>query len=418
MPVRGRCWGLIAVLAAGCHGPALVAPPPAFPTAPHVAAELPAVTPSRIEPDLASLPSLNPETAAPPAADPAAYRGLTETACQCLAAAHSAAGNLLDREGDWPTVAAGGKRHQCPNDAWLREARRYAALEARNRAAAEALERYFQLADAEGRADLLADGLRAFDQLRAQAPKFRAAGLPVPADDELLRQRAKLLADAEQAEAAIRILNVDLKARLGLPLKEGTRLRPMGSFGVPSDPIDSEAAVRVALERRPDLRLLRTLYANLTAENLPAARDQLRSVNALLGAVGAAVPRPRGLAAIAAWWCGIDPAKLADAAELPVRRRQLFELICEREQQAAAEVRTAAGQMAVAARRVALAKARVQSWQAKAEKTEKPADRLPAELEWYKARGELVADVMAWHQWRVKFRAAQGLLAEECLSGP
>jgi hypothetical protein len=66
----------------------------------------------------------------------------------------------------------------------------------------------------------------------------------------------------------------------------------------------------------------------------------------------------------------------------------------------------------VAERRVALAAARVQSWKAKLDdlqaKDARPAELLPTEVEWYKARGELVAEVMNWHRARVQFTRVVG----------
>jgi hypothetical protein len=396
-------WGLAVLaggLAAGCRGPGLVAPP-SCPTAEPCPPELPAVAPGRIEPDLAALPKLEPDTLDPGqlfATDPGSFRGLTERHCRQLAASRSAIANLLDAENERPAAA-------CPPAA-LREARVYAAQDARNRAAADALDRFFQLADAEARADLLAHGLQAFDQLRKEAAKLRAAGLPAPADDELSRQRAKLLADAEQAEAGIKLLNIDLKARLGLSTKGAERLWPVGDFGIRPDPVDAEAAVRFALETRPDLRLVRALYLGLSSETLPAVRDQLRGAHGLLGM---ADPPALRLLRLALLTGQPDPQ---DLAEIDARRRQLFDLVAERERLAAAEVRAAVVALDSAARRVALARSRVEGWQAKTdelrEKGGRPAEVLQAETEWYKTRGELVVEVMGWHRARVKLGLAVG----------
>ena len=39
-----------------------------------------------------------------------------------------------------------------------------------------------------------------------------------------------------------------------------------------------------------------------------------------------------------------------------------------------------------------------------------------ARLEWLKARAELIAEVMAWHQARVRLRAAMGWLVWETMN--
>jgi hypothetical protein len=406
MPSLGRTAVLMAGLAAGCRGPC-VSTPPAASTAPLAPTALPPVRPTPIEPPAAGLPPADPASATLPVADPEQFRGLTEPDCRAMAAAHSATADLLDAEGGRPTpVPCHGGHHRPPPADPLADARRYAALDARNRAAADALDRFFQLADAEGRAELLAAGLRAFDRLRDGAAGFRAAGLPVPADDELLRQRAKLLADGEQAEAGIRLLNAELKGRIGLDPGGPERLWPVGPFGVSAGPVDVERAVRAAVEGRPDLLLIRSIITNLSADTLPAAREQLRAVSPLAGAAPA--PTAGLLRRL-----GADAEKRA-AAEVPLRRRQAEAVLADRERQAAAEVRAAADQMASAVRRVGLARAAAESWKAKVDRSDKPADRLPAEIEWLKARAAVVAAVMDWHRWRVRFVAAQGALVGGC----
>lgn len=412
-----RGWFALGLAAAvGCHGPSvLVSTPAPMPSAAAAAVELPAAAPTRIEPPLATLPTLDPKTADPAklfAADAKGFRGLTETACATLAAQASPVGNLLDRENAMPVVTvSAGKKKPCPdesNDQLLRDARYLAAVDARNKDAADALERFYQLADGEGRTELLSAGLKAFDELRALAPKFRAAGLPTPDDDELTRQRAKLLGDIEAAEAAIKLVNAELQARLGLSVKGDERLWPTGPFTISGDAVDAEAAVTVALEQRADLRLLRRLYHGLSADTLPTVQDQLRGVNGLAG-TAPAVPQLPFLRRQSKKLT--DQLRATTESQVAARKEQLFALTADREKLAAAEVRAAAVQMASAARRVALAKSRVEAWQAKVEKAkkeDKPFDRLPLELEWYRARADVVQEVMAWHRWHVKLRAAQG----------
>jgi len=95
-----------------------------------------------------------------------------------------------------------------------------------------------------------------------------------------------------------------------------------------------------------------------------------------------------------------------------IRTPQVFDVVVERERLAAAEVRAAAVAVDSAGRRVAFAAARAESWKAKLDdlgaKGGRPAELLQAELEWYKARGELVAEVMGWHRARVKLSLAVG----------
>jgi hypothetical protein len=416
---RAAGW-FILFFAVGCHGPSVVVSPSApRPTAPAIEVALAPTQPNRIEPTLANVPALDARTADPAqlfAANASSFQGLGESACIVLAAKQSPFGNLLDRENEKPSIQILLGKRDCPDrarDDLLRELRHLAARDARHRDAAEAVDRLFQLADAEARTELLSAGLRSFDELRSLAPRLRAAGLPVPEDDDLTRQRAKLLVDLEAAEAGIKLLNVDLRTRLGLPVKGSERLWPTGPFEIVATAPDTEAAVGIALERRADLQFLRALHLGANSATLPLVGDQLKTFHALAGATAPPIPRlsmPSRGARFAA------ELKAASNAEVEIRRQQLFELIAGREKLAAAETRTAALQMTGAARRIALAKGRAESWQTKIEKAvkeDKPYDRLLLELEWYKARADLVQEVMAWHRWHARFRAAQGTLLEE-----
>jgi hypothetical protein len=417
MPRAG--WLPVVLLIVGCHGPSVVVRPAApRSTAPTGEIELSTVKPDRIEPTLAGLPTLDARTADPSslfAADAAGFQGLDETGARLLAARQSPLGNLLDRENERPTIQILAHAKDCPDptrDDLLRQLRTLAALEARHRDAADAIDRFYQLADAEARTELLSAGLKAFDELRAMAPRLRAAGLPVPDEDELTRQRAKLLVDLDAAEAGIKLLNVDLRTRLGLSVKGTERLWPTGSFEVEGAAVDSEAAVAIALESRSDLQLLRALYHGANEDTLPVIGEHLKSLSVLAGATAGPVARTlfqrRGEKLTA-------ELKAATQAQVEIRKQQLFDLIAAQEKRAAAEVRTAALQMAGAARRIALAKGRADSWKTKIEKAkadDKPYDRLPLELEWYKARADLVQEVMAWHRWHARFRAAQGTLLD------
>ena len=101
------------------------------------------------------------------------------------------------------------------------------------------------------------------------------------------------------------------------------------------------------------------------------------------------------------------------AAEVMVRRQQLYDLIAERERHAADDVRAAAAAVTAQARQVSLAKWRAEQLIKKTADTKDrgPLIALPAELEAYRARADVVAAVMAWHQARVRLASAQGLLA-------
>jgi hypothetical protein len=392
-----------------------------------MAAELPPTRATRIEPDWRALPPTPVKQVS--ATEDATYRQLTEPVCQCLAAKHTGPANALDDEGRVPTGPAGtgcfgrgGREPKCesPADKLKQTVRFHAALELRNRAAADALDRFFQLANAEAGTDLLRQSFPVLDDLLAKAKAARAANVRFPLDvADLERQRSQAVSQLEQAEAGIALLNIDLKRRLGLP-PGGEDLWPGGEFGIDATPADAESSVNAALADRPELRGLRAVYANLSADTLPVAREALRAGSPLLGAAPPA-PVRLGLARFVLKHRGPSAEEIA---EVEVRRKQLAELIADRERAVADETRAAVVSLNAQTRRVQLARDRLDAWAArraeavkKREANQPGAELLEAQvtLDWLKAKSEALGEVTAWHQARVRLKAAQGWLAWECL---
>src|SRR5204863_531768 len=154
-----------------------------------------------------------------------AFRGLTEPVCQALAARNSSAANLLDDENRLPDSKPG-----CEAAGRTRQAvRSYTALEFRNQSAAAALDRFFQLADAEARSALLREAAPILDDLHRRAVEAKKADVrPVLDPAELERQRSQLASQLEQADTGVKLLNLDLRRRLGLPAAAAERLWPAG----------------------------------------------------------------------------------------------------------------------------------------------------------------------------------------------
>ena len=410
----------MAGLVGGCRlaEPAPAPEPPPAPGRP--LPQFPVVQPVRYSPDEQALP--NPELATPPllAADGTTFRAAAEREVQCLAAANTSTADMLDAEDS----AAGGRPHgrgaeNAASAALRRQMRFYTALELRNRSAGDALERFFQLADAEARTALLRDAVPVTDAMRDLARRAKAAGVRYPLDgDDADRQRSQLAAQLAQADASILVLNVDLRRRVALPWSNDERLWPAGGFEVASDLVNEDAAVAAAVADRPELKGLRALEAGLTAETMPAARDMLRSINPLIGGPVAAA---QGML-MKMMACLMPPSASAEA-EAAARRRQVHDVLVERERAVADEARAAAVLLNAQVRRIALARGRADGWRIKVEEARKertanmPGSDLQmaqATLEHYKAQAEVVAEVMAWHQARVRLKAAQGRLAWEC----
>jgi hypothetical protein len=404
----------------GCRTPKPATPvPPPRPPAP--APDLPATKPVPVEPDYRTLPATDPlgKLGSP---FESTFRALSEEECRRSAVAHTALADVLEGENDVPPPATPTCRHPHKKDpeaakaaavdALLRELRAHAAEEARNRSAADALEQFFRLADAEGRGELLRAMVPTLDRLREAVVKARATGVRVPVEaDELDRQRASFAGTLAQADLGVELLNIDLKRRTGLPAG-GDRLWPTGSFAVTDAPVDAEAAVQVALANRPDLKFLRAAYLGLTPDTLPTVQEILRTkATDVAGRSGPAQAAAKGLLPyLSHSGAKCDPNA---AAELEVRRRQLYTLIADRERAAADETRAAAAMLVAQGKQVALARWRADQANAKLPDAKKagPFVELPAILEAQRGRADVIAAVMAWHQARIKLAAAQGLLA-------
>lgn len=412
-------WGIWALVWGGAGCCSTAPPPPPAPSMPPISVELPPTRPTIPELDGKGLPQLAPRAVAGPQGK--TFRRLAEGDCLLLAAANAAGASLLDDENQTPFTSRRCKATPAPLRQMLRY---YTALELRNRAAADALERYYQLADAEARTDVLRKAFPVVDPLLARAKEARMRNVRYPLDPaDLERQRSELESQLEQAELGSRLLNLDLKRRLGLPYEPADeRLWPSGDFRIDPTPTNPDEAATAAVADRPELRGLRELRDKLTVEMLPELRELLHAGSPLLGAN----PTARGLS-FSLVLQHIVHHKQVDAgalAELEVRRKQLSDLITQRERLIKDEARAAALTLNSQLVRATLARDRLQSWETRlAEAVKKREANQPgAELlepqvrmEWLKAKAELIAEVAACHQARVRVRAAMGWLAWEAV---
>ncbi len=412
-----------AVALAGCRAPTVrIIAPPQSPIGPNVPSTLPPATATPLEPDAAKLPILDPRSAA---AVPAitARSPLTEATVVKLASERASVPTVLQRESEIPQILAVNRpRPTGDGGALLRDVRALLAVDARNRAAAEAVEQFFRLADAEGRLDLLRQSIERLDFLREAAKKAKAEGARLPVElEDIDAQRASLLAILGRAELGAKLLDIDLKRRMGLASLTPERLAPAGDFGVPEGVLDPEAHAKFALENRADLQALRTAYLRLTPDTLPSVQQYLRGVPGAAGLVGQAsfvqAPVWDNHAIVSKvfrrrtreWAKAIDTVT---AAEVAVRRQQLYRLIEEKERGAADEVRAAVASLNEQTRQVGLANWRCEQQKAKLADVRKlvkgPFLEVPAELESFRVRADVIAAVMQWHQARAKLAAATG----------
>ena len=265
---------------------------------------------------------------------------------------------------------------------------------------------------------MVREALPMVDDLLDRATRAKAQDVRFPFDPaDLQRQRSQIVSQLEQAEGGGRVLNIDLRHRLFLPTpSSGEALWPTGDFGIDPVPVDAEAAVVAAMAGRAELRGLRVLQAGLNAETLEDVREQLRVANPLLGARG-----------LSAWMARTVVKKLTPdaatvAAEVDVRRKQVGEWLANRERVVADETRAAASALNAQTARLTLARDRADAWKTKWDDAvrQKAADlsgatftEFSVRLDWLKARAEVVAEVMAWHQARARLSAARGAFAPD-----
>ena len=409
------------VAAAGCRTPSPVVrvfnPPsaPAGPTAPN---QIPSAPLGKLEPDYTTLPLVDPATADATGATRLPPSGLTEAVCAKLAAERAPFAAVVERENDVPAATVEQSGQPACDGSLARTLRPLLAADLRNKAAGEAVVAFFQLADAEGRGDIVRGTIESLDKLRTAVKEAKAKGVEPPiSEDELDRQRATWVGLLGQAELGAKLLDGDLKRRLGASGKTADRLHPTGEFGIPPQATDVEAAVRAALERRQDLIALRTAYLQMTPENLPEVREFLRTVPGAMG-VGSVGPRLPIFARVAERkMAEIQSALSAVAAgEVQVRKQQLFVLVEEKERAVADEVRAQVAILSEQTRQVGLARWRAEKLLAKLAE-ERRNDRgaaaaAAAELEANRARADVIQAVMTWHQARARLTAAQGLYAD------
>lgn len=404
-------WLLLSAVAlmAGClHHAAPVPPRPVPP-------QLPPTHRGPIEPMFApDLPADLDLPQPPPAED---YRKLTAALARCLAVRGSASGNQLRAE---QKSGRGSSDRGCFTRPAVRRQEvhnqilSHAEEEARNQSGGVALDAYYRLAEAEGRTNLARQSLTVLDEMVAVLKEARQGGLDSKEElAALTKQRSELLTSLLQLHIGIEQGNRQMKKFLGLPCPgDPYRIWPCEPMVVVREPIDVPKAIEVGLQQRADLKLLRTLLANLDKKTLPEARLVLIAINPLLGGT------PEGemggtIRAIGACLNG---------EELESVRRQIEDLLRDREADVAAEIAERAREIESRLALVLLARSRAEAARERvAVLEEQKASGQPvqtklqrARLELLKARSELLPEVVGWEIARVQLARAQGLLTLGC----
>jgi outer membrane protein TolC len=362
-----------------------------------------------VEPDVSALPL---DVNRKPPARPTEYRRLTANECRALAAKSAPFADDLDNH---PDNTAPNHPHLHPLKPTPAEAaqgrlvRGYAADELRNRAAGDALEQFFQLAEAEGQFDLLAKSLAELRTRLTEAEEALKRGLADRAGVDTLRvQVLDLEAQVAKLEAGIGSLNAALRARLDLDPRDPLPLWPDDPLRVAPGEPDVEEAVRTGLLYRPDLNLLRALLADQGRAADDLMQTLLKQVSPLLARLATnplvGILLPNGT-----------------RHDREATRRQVASMLSDRERQAEAEIRS--GVLTLRGHRLAAVAtaAEVRRLTAKVQEVEKraaagqqvTAELTKARLDLWKAQGELLKSAADWNRAEAKLRQAMGLLVRE-----
>jgi outer membrane protein TolC len=344
------------------------------------------------------------------------YRALSAEECQSLAVRNAEVANVLQEQrqdqqhnANHPLGASTAERRDL-----YETVTGYAADEVRNRRAGEALEAYYRLAEAEGRADLLWEALTELQAVIDRARDLQKRGVLGPeAAEAALRKWAESRGDQVELDVRIDLLNGQLKAmdNLACDVEPNYQIWPTDPLLVTGEDPDPGRCVAEGLARRADLNLLRALAAGLDAGTLPVATQALSTVSSLLGGPAGGCKWLTDLAA------HFLPCLKNGAVE--TARRQVDALLQARERQAAQEIATAA--RLVAARRVEagltslraeLAGRKVKDLEERLNKGENVRTELTtARLDALKDRADQVHAVADFMVACVRLKQAMGLLA-------
>jgi hypothetical protein len=372
---------------------------------------------------LALAASVQPVPGAAVPAPPAEYRALAPKLCQCLACEHAPMADALDSK----RQKLEEDRHKgCSLCGHSSDKQRefqaamllYSALEIRDQAAGQTLEWYYQLAGAEAKTELLGYSLERTRKTLDQLERMKKTGLTLPADIEVYRRQVVSL-ELEQTQNQVDIAKLNSRLRQAMAFHPANCWRFWPDPTVPletEDVPDVEAAVHLGLSHRPQLLLLRYMIEHLDRDTLASARSLLGSVNPLLG-----MADPKSCKALTAL-AKVFHIQPGVEAEVEAVRRQLQGYLKERERAVEAEIRQAAGEVRLRRHLTYLARQVVDRWQVRIDELEKKgaeqmsvaAQLAAAQMESFKARGDVVREFIAWKIAAVQVKQAQGILPAEC----
>ena len=398
--------------ALGCRCPSRCC----VPKTPHVPCNFADTTGETRPPDVATLtPDCEQEGCVlQPLPSPAdTYQLLTASDCQCRAAANANIANLVELEGHWAGVIIECDSKIVQQNVCLqRDLLEIHAADERNKAAASALEAFYQLAGLEARKHYLELAILETGRSRERIDKLRAEGLPADVDRDEIDAQLTTLKDQQLQLAYTRVkLNGQLQKLLGCPVSEETFFWPQADWQPNLAPLDADAELAAGLPQRFDLRGIELVLCNLEKTTLRVARGVLGVADATLGSVEPTEGIVHRLRCV----------KCSDH-ELDVRCRQLSMLHADTEQLATAEIKGAVYQVVLQQQRVALARTALESRRKNVEAMTARRDEddtsifeiSAARSRLYDAEAALIEQVASLKSAEVGLRRTQAALAAEC----
>jgi hypothetical protein len=345
------------------------------------------------------------------------YHLLSAADCQCRAAANANLANMVELEEHWASVIIECDSKIVQKNLCLqRDLLELHAADVRNKAAAAALEAFYQLAGLEARKHFLESAIAETRQSVERADKLNEAGLPADVDRDALSDQLSELEDQRlQLQFARVQLNGQLQKLIGCPVSEHDFFWPQVDWNVDLTPMDAEAELAAGLPGRFDLRGIELVLCKLEKSTLRVARGVLGVADGTLGSVE---PTEGWIHRLRCIRCS--------GHEVDVRCRQLAMLYNDTEQLATGEIKSAAYQVVLQQQRIALARqaladrrAHLHGMTAKRDANDVAVFEISqVRGRVYDAESDLIQQVVSLRLAEVQLRSAQAALAAECGFAP
>jgi outer membrane protein TolC len=291
----------------------------------------------------------------------------------------------------------------------------YFSAEARNKCAGSALAIYYRILELELKSDVLTSSIAELDSLIKVNDVMVQKGFKQAADThELRKQRIELDVDRTKLRSALLKLNAELKSLLSIDPGSKGFLLPSDQVKVVPDPLDVDSAVRLAMQIRAELNLLRAVGNMVDHRTVEAVRQVLIGVApplaAVLHRVEYAIPEV------------LPFVNAVTKADVAVLRKQIYNLLLDREREIAKDVRTSIEEWVTARDLVSIARQRYDLVQERTTELEKKAkvgqavelDLRKSRLEQLQAESDLITEIAKWKLADVKAREVIGLLCDDC----